>query len=147
VVAVSVPGRALSVAWCGDSRAYLWRGGTVERLTRDHNRRRVDGGPKNIITSALGCTDTDAELRQAVGHPTMEAVRRDLSPYRWARLLLVSDGAYEPLEESCVDLADRLVGAVEDVPDAITAEAVDLAGYRPDNASAVVADLFHGIHY
>ena len=41
VVAVTAPGKHLTVAWCGDARAYLLAQGTAQRLTNDHNLRRV----------------------------------------------------------------------------------------------------------
>lgn len=138
VVAVTAPGKPLTVAWCGDSRAYLLRGGTVEQLTQDHNLRRTCGGPANILTSCLGARDTDDKTLRIYGHPTVEAT--SLRPGR-CRLLLASDGAYEPLEASCVRLEDYLTGPVEDVPGGIVTEAVELGSLYPDNATALVADL------
>ncbi|MEU9663931.1 hypothetical protein [Streptomyces chartreusis] len=41
VVAVTRPGQTLTLAWCGDSRAYLLERAIVRRLTEDHNCRRV----------------------------------------------------------------------------------------------------------
>ena len=146
VVAVTAPGKPLRVAWSGDARAYVLRGSVFERLTNDHNLRRVWGGPPNELTSCLGSTDTDDVLQAVVGHPTVEATSRHL-PNSWARLLLIRDGGYEPLEQSCVRLEDRLVGDVADVPGPLVAEAVELGGIRPDNATALVADLHRGIHY
>lgn len=146
VVAVTVPGKPLTVAWSGDSRAYLLRGGVLERLTDDHNLRRVRGGPANVLTSCLGSVHTDEELRREVRHPAVEAVSRNFA-HQWARLVLLSDGAYEPLEQSCMYLEDFLVGAVEDVPGGLVSGAVERGGYVPDNATALVADLHQGIHY
>jgi serine/threonine protein phosphatase PrpC len=146
VVAVTAPGRPLTVAWSGDSRAYLLRGGVLERLTEDHNLRRVQGGPANLLTACLGATDTDDELRKDVGHPAVESTRRTLA-HPWARLALFSDGGYEPLEQSCVRMEDYLVGAVEDVPGGLVSMALECGGIRPDNATALVADLHQGIHY
>lgn len=146
VVAVTAPGLPLTVAWSGDSRAYLLRGGTFERLTNDHNLRRVRGGPPNLLTSCLGSTDTDDELQAHVRHPAVEATTRHPA-HRWARLAMFSDGGYEPLEQSCVRMEDHLVGALEDVPGGLVSMAVELGGFRPDNATALVADLHQGIHY
>lgn len=146
VVAVSVPGRPLTVAWCGDARAYLLQDGILERLTDDHNLRRVRGGPANLLTSCLGADDTDAVLLRAFHHSTVEAVSRSL-PHPSARLVLMSDGGYEPLEQSCARLEDVLTTPQEDAPGALVSLAVELGGIRPDNATALVADLRRGTHY
>lgn len=65
--------------WAGDSRAYLWRGGRLKRLTSDHSevQRLVDEGviaaedaprhPRaNIITRAIGAR-ADVRLEDACG--------------------------------------------------------------------------------
>ncbi|MFI7012620.1 PP2C family protein-serine/threonine phosphatase [Streptomyces sp. NPDC050145] len=147
VVAVSAPGKALSVAWCGDARAYLWAGPGVARLTDDHNHRRAHPpyGRANILTSCLGSSQTDAEVQLLHGHEAVESASRRLG--KRGRLLLASDGAYEPIEESTLDLADLLVGALEDAADVTVATAVELWGTDADNATVLVADLFRGIHY
>lgn len=157
VVAVTRPGQPLTVAWCGDCRAYLLQGGIVRRLTEDHNLRRVypptatfpDGGNRNVITSYLGGPATDEDARNEYNHPAIETGTVRLTGT--ARLLLASDGAYEPHEEAGHDLYvelddDPLTSAVRDFVDL----AVDTARKaRPadqhryvDNATALVADLF-----
>ncbi len=146
VVAVTAPGRRPTVAWCGDARAYLLQDGQVERLTDDHNLRRVNGGPANLLTSCLGSNATDADLRLA-GHPTVESDTPHLA-HPTARLVLMSDGAYEPLEQSCVRLEDvALTGRPHDAARALATLAVELGGIRPDNSTALVADLHRGDHY
>lgn len=158
VVAVHAPGRPLQVAWCGDSRAYLLDGGIAHRLTDDHNMRRVfpptatfpDGGNRNIITSFLGSGCTDEEVRNECGHPRIESVTRQIT--RPCRLLLASDGAYEPLEDAGFDLFvelddDPLTGIVRQfVRLAVhTSETVtrssDPSRVRADNATALLAEL------
>jgi serine/threonine protein phosphatase PrpC len=137
VVAVASP-RWLTIAWCGDTRAYLMVRGTVLRLTRDHNLRRVHGGNRNIITSYLGSAYTDDQVKAEYGHPAIESVTRQLES---SRLLLASDGAYEPLEDSCRDLADYLIGDPAGAAGDFVRAAVDHASAHADNASVLVADL------
>ncbi|MEU1853931.1 protein phosphatase 2C domain-containing protein [Streptomyces sp. NPDC019990] len=156
VVAVAVPGRPLTVAWAGDSRAYLLRRGIVQRLTNDHNLRRVypptatfpDGGNRNVITSFLGSAFTDEETRSRFNHPAIESATEPVVD--GDRLVLASDGAYEPHEEAGHDLVVEL--GYEPLAPAV-AGFVDLAvrtarTARPedehhfvDNATALVADL------
>lgn len=144
VVAVVSP-RWLTVAWCGDVRAYLLVRGTVQRLTADHNLRRVypdngvhGGGNRNIVTSCLGNTDTDQDVKDRYGHPAIESVARQLED---SRLLLASDGAYEPLEDSLRNLADYLTGDPGHAARDFVQSAIDHGSGHADNATALVADL------
>jgi serine/threonine protein phosphatase PrpC len=142
VVAVTAPGRPLTVAWCGDARAYVVRGSSVTRLTNDHNLRRVFGGNRNRITSCLGSVYTDDELMNEVGHPAIEAVTR---PTEDCRLLLASDGAYEPHEDAGHHLADQLIGMPAEAAHAFVDTAVATARAVPnphaDNATVLIADI------
>ncbi|MFM9373301.1 PP2C family protein-serine/threonine phosphatase [Streptomyces sp. Da 82-17] len=138
VVVVTVPGKQLAtVAWCGDSRAYLLTDDGLVRLTDDHNLRRVNGGNRNQITSCLGSTYTDEVLLADCGHPAVEAATLPAS----GRLLLASDGAYEPLEDSCRNLAAYLGGDPRTAARHFVQSAIDHAGPHVDNATVLVADL------
>lgn len=137
IVAVTSP-RWLTIAWCGDVRAYLLVRGTVQRLTADHNLRRVFNGNRNVVTSCLGNTDTDQDAKDRYGHPAIESVTRQLEN---SRLLLASDGAYEPLEDSLRDLADYLTGDPRDAARDFVQSAIDHATVHADNATVLVADL------
>lgn len=148
VVAVASP-RWLTVAWCGDVRAYLMAGGTVQRLTADHNLRRVyppngvhGGGNRNIVTSCLGNDETDQDVKNRYGHPAIESVVRQMED---SRLLLASDGAYEPIEDAGYPLAGYLTGNLGETARAFVDTAVATARNVPDphadNASVLIADL------
>ncbi|MFF7074830.1 protein phosphatase 2C domain-containing protein [Streptomyces pseudovenezuelae] len=139
VVAVTAPGKPLTVAWCGDTRAYiLTPRGTFHRLTDDHNLRRVFQGSRNRVTSYLGATESDEERKAQVGHPAIESVTRGMED---SRLLLASDGAYEPLEDSNRSLAHYLTGSARHAARNVAAFAIGHAGPHADNATALVADL------
>ncbi|MET9735839.1 protein phosphatase 2C domain-containing protein [Streptomyces sp. NPDC006458] len=139
VVAVAAPGKPLTVAWCGDTRAYLLTpDGTQHRLTNDHNLRRVFQDSRNRVTSYLGATQTDEEKQAQYGHPAIESATRHAAT---GRLLLASDGTYEPLDDSAHDLADHLTGTPGQAARDITASAIAHAATYADHATALVADL------
>ncbi|OKI35174.1 mucin-2 [Streptomyces sp. TSRI0281] len=155
VVAVTAPGRPMTVAWCGDSRAYLLTRGIVRRLTDDHNLHRVyppslihpGGGSRDGITSYLGSVADDEARQASHGHPAIETVTVPLDG-KPCRLLLASDGAYLPHLEAAHDLYAELD---DDPRAAALQEFVDLAvetsaAATPDdpyadNATALLADL------
>lgn len=147
IVAVHRPGHPLTIAWAGDCRAYhLAPNEEPVCLTRDHNMRRVledlghSAGPaaRNRITSYLGATADDEETRAAVGHPAVETTELTDVP---GRLILASDGAYEPLEDSCMSLADYATGTPGQAARRLVTDAVDRASRTPDNATCLVTDL------
>ncbi|MEW2631642.1 mucin-2 [Streptomyces sp. NPDC048389] len=146
VVAVTAPGKPLTVAWCGDARAYVLARGTARRLTNDHNLRRVyppsetypQGGSRNRVTACLGSWRTDQDAMEYAGHAAMESVT---VPAEDCRLLLASDGAYEPIEDNGADVATYLVGDPRETARDLVDTAVAWGGTRPDNATALVADL------
>jgi PPM family protein phosphatase len=135
VVAVAAPGELLQVAWCGDARAYVLDGGKLVRLTTDHNMRQqlIDMGlvpgryARNTVTSYLG---------DVGDRPRLGAVLGPVS----GRLLLASDGAYEPLEDSCRDLAAYLEGGPRQAARRLVTAAIDHTTAHADNATALVAD-------
>jgi serine/threonine protein phosphatase PrpC len=148
VVAVTSP-RWLTVAWCGDVRAYLMVDGTVQRLTQDHNLRRVypdngvhGGGNRNVVTSCLGNDETDQDVKNRYGHPAIESIVRQSED---SRLLLASDGAYEPLEDADYPFAGYLTGGLGETARAFVDTAVATARNVPDphadNATVLIADL------
>ncbi|WP_331740728.1 protein phosphatase 2C domain-containing protein (plasmid) [Streptomyces sp. NBC_00015] len=137
-VAVTAPGRPLTIAWCGDVRAYILSpGGALQCLTADHNLRRVFSRSRNIVTSYLGASESDDQRKARYGHAAIESVTGAVEA---CRLLLASDGAYEPLEDSARNLADYLTG---DPKQAATdfAAAIEHASSHADNATVLVADL------
>lgn len=158
VVAVLAPGKPLQIAWAGDCRAYLLVRGVARRLTEDHNMRRVfpptatwpDGGNRNVITSCLGGADDDERLRGELGHPVIEAVTVPLDGP--CRLLLASDGAYEPHVDAGHDLyaevdEDLSTGIAQDFVDLAVETAVrasreeDPSRPYADNATVLLADI------
>jgi protein phosphatase len=131
-------GRDLFIAHMGDSRAYLFRGGKLHQLTRDHTlvRELCEAG---IITTA-----------QAATHHMRHALTRNLGGDRGAKpdvhrvalgdgdsLLLCSDGLTEMVSN---DQIAALLAAGE-TPERTCRRLVDraLAAGGKDNVTAVVA--------
>ena len=78
VVAVIVRGSTLTLAWVGDSRAYLLRGGALQQLTRDHTW-----------------------VNMAVEQGTL--AREDAEKHPWAHVLTRALGGKEGVESDIVE--------------------------------------------
>lgn len=138
IVALQIDGARADVAWVGDSRLYLLRGGDLEQITRDHSyvehliakgelsSAEADNHPeRNVLVQTLGYDE-----------PSPSTMRLDLQPSD--RLLLCSDGVYtEVLRETISEVLERetdpqtaaecLIEHVESVP-------------GKDDATAIVLD-------
>jgi protein phosphatase len=133
-------GEVLRMAHVGDSRAYMLRGGHLQRLTKDHTvvERLVEEGKltpqeaeihpqRNILTRALG-VDELLQVDQAA-----------IEPHAGDRLLLCSDGLHGMIDEERIrgilfENADPQAAA-----DALVAAANEAGGQ--DNITAVVIDV------
>ncbi|WP_260597118.1 PP2C family protein-serine/threonine phosphatase [Sphingomonas endolithica] len=137
VVAAHLAGRIATIAWVGDSRAYLIRGRTVSLLTHDHSlvQDLIDAGlltpaaamhhpQANVVTRALGIADS------------VDIAVRRVSVLDGDRLLLCSDGLSRSLDDgnlSCGQplpaFADTLIaGALErDGRDNISLVTIEIA--------------------
>jgi PPM family protein phosphatase len=135
IVAVQIKRSKASVIWAGDSRAYLWRGGELTRLTRDHSiveELRVTGGLsetqvrmhplRNEVTNVLGA-----------GEPEPDTVQVVLRPGDW--IMLCSDGLSGELRDG--EIAQLLAAATPVGAAKALVDAVLQKGGR-DNVSVVV---------
>lgn len=143
VVAVLISGAVAHVAWVGDSRAYLLRGGRLRPLTRDHSvvQEMIDRGElspaeaerhpeSHVITRAVGGgAELDVDLISlplAVGD----------------RLLLCSDGLTRCVYEQTVEALLRDAGSPEDACQRLVREALDSGA--PDNVSTIAVHIREG---
>ena len=140
LVAGVVRRNLLTVGNVGDSRAYLFRGSQVLKVTRDHSvvAEQVEAGllseeqarvsfNRNVITRALG------------QQPRLEVDIFDVPLLTGDFILLASDGLYTAVGEQ--ELAQELAQLVrEATPQEVAERLVQLASEHQstDNASAVV---------
>jgi protein phosphatase len=136
-MALSVAGE-LYVVHAGDSRAYLYRDGQLDKLTTDHTlaQHLVDLG---LLTSEAARSDRRRHVvTNALGisggvHGEIHKVRLQDGDV----VLLCSDGLTDPVDDTL--LTEVLANHVD--PEAACNRLVDLALERggPDNVTAVVA--------
>lgn len=131
VVAWQLRGRSCEIAWIGDSRCYLLRGGRLEQLTQDHSLARALGP---LATGHVAHT-----LTQAIGmdNPQPEVISR---PVRVGDIfLLATDGLTSEANDETIR---RLLKSTTD-PDAGVAALLKAAldhGGR-DNVSIILIQV------
>lgn len=135
VVAACMNENTATIAWVGDSRAYLLRGGLAQ-LTHDHSlvQELVDSG---LLTAAAAAYHPRANIvTRALGvGETLEISRVTIDLQAGDRLLLCSDGLSRSLDE-----ADTInAGTLEALADALIAAALRRDG--SDNISLVLVAL------
>ncbi|MER7671283.1 serine/threonine protein phosphatase [Kitasatospora sp. NPDC096128] len=128
----------LEVGWCGDSRAYLLMDdGRMTPLTTDHNLRQA------LVTQGLEAhpDDRNSVTSSLAWHGDIGTTVLDLEG---GRLLLASDGCYEPIDDSGRDLGQELARYRDplDTANHLVNLAINLGyGRYRDNATCLVADL------
>jgi PPM family protein phosphatase len=140
VVAMMLTGALAHVAWVGDSRAYLLRGGRLRLLTRDHSvvQDLVDRGE---LTAAEAETHPESHvITRAVGGDAALEVDVATVPLDIGdRLLLCSDGLTRCVFEQTIEF----LLANADTPDqacvALVREALDNGA--PDNVSVIAVQI------
>lgn len=142
LIAAVVHEEALHWVSVGDSRIYLWRGGQLTQLTRDHVlaadlAQDVARGQLSR-TEAEGVERPDA-LTSHLGMPTLPAVDcsvQALSLRDGDRVLLCTDGVHGSLKDS--DIAACLTLAGDQGGVRLVERVLGLGLTRQDNLSAVV---------
>ncbi|HYP84236.1 PP2C family protein-serine/threonine phosphatase [Variovorax sp.] len=105
LAAIDLPTQRVAFAHCGDSRAYLFRGGRLLLRTVDHSlvQQMVTGGmldeegarshpQRNMLLSALGSVEVAPDITVS---PPLPLQVGDV-------LLLCTDGLWEPLDDDCL---------------------------------------------
>jgi len=136
VVAAQLSGSNCTVAWVGDSRAYLWRRSRLQALSRDHSL--VEG-----LRELQGLSDTQVRehpnrhmLTQTLGLGSPVPGRADVRLRTGDRILLCSDGLNDELTDAAIAAVLRAHPAPEAAADALIAAALEHGGN--DNVSVVL---------
>jgi len=129
-------------AHVGDSRAYLWRDGQLDQLTRDHswveeqvslgvlNEAEARQHPwRNLVTRALAGAE----------EPRVELTPLSLEP--GDRVILCSDGLSSPLTNAAIGeiLARTPMGRPDELCQALVDAANNAGG--PDNITVIVVEV------
>ncbi len=125
VVALLTRGSRCAIIWAGDSRAYRWRDGRLEQLTRDHSLAEAVGGTSTAITRAVG---GETELTLDVFRERMIA---------GDRFLLCSDGLTRSLSDAEIE-AWMARGDIRGAVDGLIQATLDAGA--PDNVTALVIE-------
>jgi len=137
VVTLVIRGRQWGVSWAGDSRAYVWRAGSLSQLTHDHSvieeAEVVDGVIPDAVAPSRG------EITRAVGgHDQLDLEHVADLVAAGDRFLLCSDGLYGALDEpALVECLQK--SSPQDACNALI-DAARAVGAR-DNITAVVVDV------
>jgi PPM family protein phosphatase len=131
----------LGVVHVGDSRAYLWRDGGLQRLTRDHSVTSELLASGELTESQVADHPLRGYITRALGvAPDVEVSSGSLPAAAGDRLMVCSDGLWGAVPD---DEIEQLMAASEDIES--TADGlVKLAQARgsEDDVSVVVADVY-----
>ncbi|MDI3316422.1 MAG: Stp1/IreP family PP2C-type Ser/Thr phosphatase [Bacillota bacterium] len=138
LTAALVDGDRLTLAHVGDSRAYLWRAGSLRQLTSDHSLVQA-------LVARGALSEEEAEhvperhiLTRAVGtSPEVEVDVLEIRLEPGDRLVLATDGLSAALNKEQVA---ALLAEGGDRPAHRLVEAANRGG-APDNVTVLVADL------
>ncbi|MCE3275770.1 MAG: pstP [Propionibacteriaceae bacterium] len=132
-------GSSLGLAHIGDSRAYLYRDGHLERLTHDHTwvQSLVDDG-KISEAEAANHPHRSLLLKVLNGQPTNDPDLALVPVMPGDRLLFCSDGVCGLIEDDVIEVAVQLPD-LKDVAERLISESLHQGGI--DNITVIVADV------
>jgi protein phosphatase len=136
VVAIHLTGSNCTVAWVGDSRAYLWRRGKLQAVSRDHSL--IEG-----LREQQGLSETQVRehpnrhmVTQTLGLGNPVPSRCDVRLRAGDCILLCSDGLNDELTDTAIADVLRSNPTPEGAADALIAAALEHGGN--DNVSVVL---------
>jgi protein phosphatase len=132
-------GTQLGLAHIGDSRAYLFRDGHLQRLTRDHTwvQSLVDDG-KISENEAAAHPHRSLLLKVLNGQPTNDPDLAMVRVMAGDRLMFCSDGVCGLIDDDVIEAALQLPD-LDDAAERLVVEALHQGGI--DNITVIVADV------
>jgi serine/threonine protein phosphatase PrpC len=100
VVTAQIQNRSAQIVWVGDSRAYLWRRGQLQRLTRDHSYLEMLRQEENLSETALRNQQGSNVVTQALGMGTPDPSMANVPLRHGDWIVLCSDGLPVELRDS-----------------------------------------------
>lgn len=139
VVVAKIKGRSAEIAWVGDSRAYLWRRGKLQQLSRDHSFIEVLRA-QNVLTEEQLRADPRGNLvtqTLGIGDPQPSVINAPLRHGDW--VLLCSDGLNDEVED--IQIAEILAchADVSAAVDELVSVALKNGG--SDNTSVIIVEF------
>lgn len=138
-VVARVDGGTAEISWVGDSRAYLWRGGQLQQITRDHSFLEVLRA-QNLLTEEQLRADPRSNLvtqTLGLGDPKPSVQELPLRYGDW--ILLCSDGLNDEVDDA--QIASILAANEKVAPAVDELVATALANGGRDNTSVIVVEF------
>jgi protein phosphatase len=138
VVAVRIANGAGDVVWVGDSRAYLWHKGRLERLSRDHTfiEELLE---RKLVTEAQAREHPQRHrVIQTLGMGEPKPGTRHVQLHKGDWVLLCSDGLNDELSDAEIATFLSRTQTPREAADGLLAAALERGGH--DNISVVVIE-------
>jgi PPM family protein phosphatase len=136
VVTAQILNRSAQIVWVGDSRAYLWRRGQLQRLTRDHSYLEMLRQEENLTETALRNQQGSNVVTQALGMGTPDPSLADVPLRHGDWIILCSDGVPVELRDSEIAQALAARSSPKAAADSLLATTMQHGGR--DNISIIV---------
>jgi serine/threonine protein phosphatase PrpC len=140
IVAAWLAKQIASIAHVGDSRAYLWHGGALEPLTRDHSLVEAQVRAGVLRSDSPAVSEQQNVLLRVLGRvPDVDVELSEVPLQRGDYLLLCSDGVTRMIPDPTI--GETIVRHRD--PQRIADQLIEAANARggPDNATVIVVEI------
>jgi serine/threonine protein phosphatase PrpC len=140
IVAALFQSGQVDLAHAGDSRLYVFRGGFLEPITRDHSLREAARAKHNLTPAEFDLVPDNVILRALGMGPEVEIEEQSAEVEPGDRFLLCSDGLWGMIDDTAIG---RILGGFtsrERALEELIRSANEAGG--EDNVTAVITDVF-----